>query len=68
MAFRAPRPKARAAHFLTRLSVRFSKPVRNGSTLTTRAWRTEDGLKFTILDESGEPVITHGLAEIAPVN
>ena len=53
---------------LNRLSVRFSKPVRNGSTLTTRAWRTEGGLKFTILDESGEPVITHGLAEIAPTS
>jgi acyl dehydratase len=50
---------------LGRLSVRFSKPVRNGSTLSTRAWRTERGLKFTILDENGEAVITHGLAELA---
>jgi acyl dehydratase len=52
---------------LQRLSVRFSKPVRNDSTLTTRAWPTDEGLKFTILDGNGEPVITHGLALIAPL-
>ena len=52
---------------LKRLSVRFSKPVRNQSTLTTRAWHTDRGLKFTILDSDGDPVITHGIAEIEPI-
>jgi acyl dehydratase len=55
---------------LKRLAVRFSKPVLPGDRITTRAWKlaTEDGLiryGFEAVNQSGVPVITNGIAEVA---
>jgi len=50
------------ARKLARLAVRFSKPVLNGSTLTTRAWSTAEGVVFEVRDAGGDAVITNGLA------
>ena len=50
------------ARKLARLAVRFSKPVLNGATLTTRAWSTPEGVVFEVRDEAGDAVITNGLA------
>jgi len=54
---------------LKRLSLRFTKPVLPGDTLTTRVWKlsTEDGVQtlgFETLNQNNSPVISQGLAEI----
>lgn len=55
---------------LRRISVRFSKPVLPGQTLTTRGWQEEalDGAKiygFETLNPDGVPVVRNGVAEIS---
>jgi acyl dehydratase/putative sterol carrier protein len=49
---------------LKRLSVRFSKPVRNGSQLSLKVWRSGKELRFQVINAEGEAVITNGLAEL----
>lgn len=50
---------------LARLAVRWTRPVFNGSTLTTQLWRTGDKeRRFMVVQDDGAPVITHGLAEL----
>ena len=49
--------------FLRRLSVRFARPVSNGSTLTLSGWRKRSSADFMVQDEQGNAVITHGVAE-----
>jgi acyl dehydratase len=55
---------------LKRFSVRFSKPVLPGDTLTVTAWNDgeKDGrrvLGFEVKNQKGENVVTNGVAEIA---
>lgn len=50
--------------FLRRLSVRFARPVLNGSTLTVKGWRKRHSADFIVVDEQGNPVITSGVAEV----
>lgn len=50
--------------FLTRLAVRFARPVRNGSTLTTIGWRSRRGADFVVQDQDGNVVISNGVAEV----
>ncbi len=50
---------------LKRLAVRWTRPVFNGSRLQTRIWRTsEQERRFEVVQDDGQPVITHGLAEL----
>jgi acyl dehydratase len=49
---------------LRRLSVRWTKPVYNDSTLRLRAWRGDDVWRFDVLDAEGDAVIRDGLAVI----
>lgn len=50
---------------LRRLAVRWTRPVRNGSTLTLRAWRDEPGAyRFEVIDAEGQAVIRNGVAEL----
>ena len=54
-----------------RLSVRFSKPVLMGQTVTTQLWSAgeEDGLQkigFRAVNDEGEGVIENGMALVAP--
>ncbi len=50
---------------LSRLAVRFSRPVRPGTTVTTRLWRVApDTLVFETLDEAGEAVLRDGRTEL----
>jgi acyl dehydratase len=51
---------------LSRLAVRFSRPIRPGAELTTRIWRLGAGVyAYDALDGSGETVIRDGRAEVA---
>ena len=50
---------------VTRLAVRFSRPIRPGAELTTRLWRLEDGIyAYEAFDGDGEVVIKDGRAEV----
>jgi acyl dehydratase len=50
---------------VTRLAVRFSRPIRPGAELTTRLWRLEGGVfAYEALDGDGEVVIKDGRAEV----
>ena len=54
---------------LQRIKVRFSKIVLPSDTLTTRAWNVEQNngvttVGFETLNQNGDKVISHGLAEI----
>ena len=50
---------------LRRLSVRWTRPVFNGSKLATHVWQVSDTeLRFTVLNADGQPVISHGVAEL----
>lgn len=54
---------------LSRIKVRFSRPVFPGQTVTTRAWldSRDDGLRrlnFSAHVDDQRPVLTHGLAEV----
>jgi len=50
--------------FLRRLSVRFARPVFNGSTLTTIGWKTRTGANFIVRNQDGDVVISNGVAEV----
>ena len=53
------------ARVLRRLSVRWTRPVSNGTTLTLRAWHESRGrYRFEVLDIKGDAVIQNGIAEI----
>jgi acyl dehydratase len=57
--------EASGAADLSRLAVRFSRPVRPGDTLTTRIWRLdEEALAFEALDGEGQVVLRDGRAEL----
>ena len=45
---------------LTRLSVRFAKPVYPGETLTTSVWRKGNALEFETANPAGEVVLANG--------
>jgi acyl dehydratase len=49
---------------LKRLFVRFSSPVRPGDTVTTRGWRTPEGVRFESINQAGKRVLDQGIAEL----
>jgi acyl dehydratase len=50
---------------LSRMKVRFTKPVYPGQTLTARLWvAQEKSLSFEVVNESGDPVLKDGVADL----
>jgi acyl dehydratase len=49
---------------LRSLAVRFARPVRPGSRLVTRVWRTPEGARFDCLGSDELPVLRDGRAEV----
>lgn len=49
---------------LTRLAVRWARPVANGQALQVRIWRGPRGGRFEVVDADERAVITQGIAEL----
>ncbi|MCK6505622.1 MaoC family dehydratase N-terminal domain-containing protein [Myxococcota bacterium] len=49
---------------LSRLAVRWARPVANGQALAVRVWRGPLGGRFEVVDAAGHAVITQGIAEL----
>ncbi len=56
--------KGRSPRDLKRLSVRFSKPVLNGQTLTVWGWDKGGAVEFVVVGPDDKPVITAGVVEL----
>jgi acyl dehydratase/putative sterol carrier protein len=56
--------KGRSPRRLKRLSVRFSKPVLNGQTLTVWGWDKGRAVEFLVMGPDDKPVITGGVVEL----
>jgi NAD(P)-dependent dehydrogenase (short-subunit alcohol dehydrogenase family)/acyl dehydratase/putative sterol carrier protein len=56
--------KGKSPRDLKRLSVRFSKPVLNGQTLTVWGWDKGNTTEFVVVGPDDKPVITGGVVEL----
>jgi len=56
--------KGKSPRDLKRLSVRFSKPVMNGQTLTVWGWDKGATTEFVVMGPDDKPVITGGVVEL----